>query len=243
MVPKRIGILVPSTNTSVEADFQRLLSDEVTVHSERLPIPDGTMTPGFLDEMNQGLAAKVALLAAAKVDMIAYACTSGSFYRGPRWDEEVRGIVQAAAGVPCVTTSTAVAQAFAALGVGTISVVTPYPEWTNRKLAEYYEGQGMRVLGVQGDARAAAHGHRAINDQDPSQIVEFARRHFDPQAQALFCSCTAWRAVECVDRLEAELGVPVVTSNQATIWAALREIGMLRAARPAGRLFAAAPVA
>ena len=242
MVVQRIGILVPSTNTSVEADFQRLLSDEVTVHSERLSIPDGTMTPEFLDEMNRGLAGKVSLLASAKLDLIAYACTSGSFYRGPQWDAEVRDTVQATAGVPCVTTSTAVMQAFEALGVKRISVVTPYPEWTNQKLAGYYADQGMQVLGVHGDARAAAQGHRAINDQDPSEIVQFARQHLDPQAQALFCSCTAWRAVECVQALEAELGVPVITSNQATIWAALRELDMLHAARPTGRLFAGAAV-
>lgn len=242
MNPQRIGILIPSTNTSVEADFQRVLSGRVTVHSERLAIPDGAMTPEFLDQMNEELAAKVALLASARMDLIAYACTSGSFYRGPAWDEQVREIVDRTAGVPCVTASTAVREAFDALGIRRISVVTPYPQWTNDKLAAYYRSQGIEVVAVHGDPRAAADGHRAVNDQEPAQIEQFAREHFDPRAQALFCSCTAWRALECVPQLEAALDVPVITSNQATIWSALRRLDMLDAARPVGRLFAGAAV-
>lgn len=237
MIPKRIGILIPSTNTSVEADFKWVTSKAVTAHSERLAIPDGTMTPAFLDQMNQDLAAKVASVASASMDLIAYACTSGSFYRGPAWDEQVHDLVQRTAHVPCVTTSTAVMDAFQALDVQRISVITPYPQWTNDKLAAYYGQQGMDVLGVHGDVRAAAQGHRAINDQDPDDIIQFAQDHFDPDAQALFCSCTAWRAAECVTALEAALGVPVITSNQATIWAALRQLDMLHAAQPLGRLF------
>lgn len=239
MVPKRIGVLIPSTNTSVEADFQRLLSDSVTVHSERLFIPDGTMTEAHLDVMNRDLQEKAALLATAKIDVIAYACTSGSFYRGTDWDDEVKETIEQRTGVPCITTSTAVSKAFSALNVTSISVMTPYPEWTNEKLAVYYAAQGLDVKGVHGDVRAAAHGHRAINDQDPAEIIAFAREHFDRDAQALFCSCTAWRSLECVQALEAALNVPVITSNQATIWAALQVIDRLGDARAAGRLFTA----
>lgn len=237
MIPKRIGILIPSTNTSVEADFQRLLSDAVTVHSERLYIPDGTMTEASLDLMNRDLQDKAALLATAKIDVIAYACTSGSFYRGANWDEQVKNTIEQRTGIPCVTTSAAVSKAFQSLNVRSISVMTPYPDWTNQKLAEYYAAQGMDIKGVHGDTRAAANGHRAINDQDPAEIAQFALEHFDGNAQALFCSCTAWRSLECVQTLEAALNVPVVTSNQATIWASLHAIDSLEQATPTGRLF------
>lgn len=238
MSPKRIGILIPSTNTTVEADLQRVLGDAISVHSERLHIPDGTMTAAFLDEMNRGLEEKVKRLAAARADVIAYACTSGSFYRGSTWDDQVSQIVQDNAGVPCVTTSTAVTKAFRALGLHTISVITPYPQWTNDKLADYYRNEGFEIVNVHGDSRAAALGHRAINDQDPAQIEQFGRNHFDRGAQGLFCSCTAWRSLECVENLESTLDVPVVSSNQATIWAALHAIDRVDAATHSGRLFA-----
>lgn len=242
MIPKRIGILVPSTNTSVEADFQRLLSDTVSVHSERLYIPDGTMSEADLDLMNRDLLEKAALLATANLDVIAYACTSGSFYRGADWDEQVRQSIEQRTGIACVTTSTAVSTAFRTLNVQAISVMTPYPDWTNQKLAAYYTAQGLTVIGVHGDARAAANGHRAINDQPPSQIAAFALEHFDAKAQALFCSCTAWQSLACVTTLETALNVPVVTSNQATIWAALHAIDRLDHVTPIGRLFSEQPV-
>ena len=241
MVPKRVGILIPSTNTTVEADFQRLLSEAVTVHSERLYIPDGTMTEEFLDQMNQDLLGKATLLASARVDVIAYACTSGSFYRGAGWDAQVKSLIEQHLDLPCITTSTAVFQAFQALNVDTVSVTTPYPDWTNQKLLEYYTAHGLNVLGVHGDTRAAVNGHRAVNDQEPEQIHQFSRDHFDHGAQVLFCSCTAWRALECAPQLEIEVGVPVVTSNQATIWAALHALDGIAHARPAGRLFTVSP--
>ncbi len=237
MIPQRIGVLVPSTNTAVEADFQRTLPADVTAHSARLYIPDGVMTAAFLDEMNRDLAEKIRLLASAKVDLIVYACTSGSFYRGRAWDEQVRQTVTAVAGVPCVTTSTAVSLAFRALGLQALSVVSPYPAWTNEKLVAYYESEGLRIVSIASDARAAADGHRAVNDQDPEDIAQFARAHFVSDAQGLFCSCTAWRAMACVAALESGLGVPVVTSNQATIWAALRTLGRDDVLANAGELF------
>ena len=242
MIPKRIGILIPSTNTSVEADFQRLLRGGVTVHSERLFIPNGAMTEKSLDQMNHDVAEKAALLATARVDVIAYACTSGSFYRGTDWDEQIKTLIETRTGVRCITTSSAVRLAFNALDIHSVSVMTPYPEWTNDQLATYYAGLGIEISGVHGDTRAAATVHPAINDQEPEQIEQFALDHFDRDSQALFLSCTAWRALECVETLEASLTVPVVTSNQATIWATLALVDSLAEAKPTGQLFSRTPV-
>jgi len=237
MTPKRIGIVVPSTNTSVEADFQRVATEAVSVHSARLFIPDGDLTEAALNQMNDSLDSAVRLLASARVDVIAYACTSGSFYKGPQWDESVMRQVQEIASVPCVTTSSAVAQALQAAKAQRLSVVSPYPEWTNAKLRAYYERAGFVIDSIQGDPRSCANGHRGINDQDPAEIVEFALAHVNENSDALFCSCTAWRAVECVEELERQTGLPVVTSNQATIWAAARAVDALPDMRPVGKLF------
>lgn len=237
MIPKRIGLLIPSTNTAVEADFQRALPDNVTAHSERLFIPGGSMTAEHLDLMNRDLAAKVELLATAQVDVMVYACTSGSFYRGASWDQEVTAIVEQVASVPCITTSNAVTEAFRALSLRSLSVITPYPDWTNERLVEYYQSAGLHITSVTGDPRAARSGHRAVNDQDPQEILRFGLDHCDDAAEALFCSCTAWRAMECVTEMESKLGRPVVTSNQATIWAALRLLDTLPDAPVYGRLF------
>jgi maleate isomerase len=99
-------------------------------------------------------------------------------------------------------------------GARRVSVATPYPDWNNQRLRAYLEAQASRVLNVDGEPRAAAAGNQGINDQSPESVVEFAARAGRPEADALLCSCTAWRSVEAVDALEQRTGKPVVTSNQ-----------------------------
>jgi maleate isomerase len=219
---KRLGILVPATNTAMEADFQRNLKPGVSVHTQRLPIADGDLSATTLDAMNHALKSSVRDLASAHVHAIAYGCTSGSFYRGPGWDEDVLKLIEQIAGVPAIATSPSVVAALRAAGARRLCVVTPYPAELNALLKAYLEKAGFDVLAIAGDERAAARGHRAVNDQDPSEIVEFAVRNWTEEADAMFCSCTAWRSTEAISEIEAATRKPVVTSNQATIWASMQ---------------------
>jgi maleate cis-trans isomerase len=67
-------------------------------------------------------------------------------------------------------------------------------------------------------------------------VVEFASKACRPEADALLCSCTAWRSVEAVAAIEARIGKPAVTSNQSTIWASLRALGVTQPVKGFGRL-------
>jgi maleate cis-trans isomerase len=137
-----------------------------------------------------------------------------------------------------VATTPSVVEALRAVGARRLSVATPYPEWNNQRLRAYLEAQGFEVLNVEGEPRAAGAGNQGINDQSPESVVDFATRACRPDADALLCSCTAWRSVEAVDVLERRTGKPVVTSNQATIWTAMRALGVKETIRGFGRLFA-----
>lgn len=219
---KRLGVLVPATNTAVEADFQRNPVPGISVHSARLTIADGELSAATLDGMNSVLTNAVRDLAAAHVDVIAYGCTSGSFYKGPGWDENVIKLIREIAGVPAVATSPSVVSALRAAGARKLCVVTPYPTVLNARLRVYLENAGFEVAVIAGDERSAAGGHRAVNDQDPAEIAEFAIRNWAADADALFCSCTAWRAMEAIPEIQAATGKPVITSNQATILASMQ---------------------
>jgi len=236
MLRKRIGVMVPSTNTTLEADFQLIAPPTVTIHGQRLWLTNEANGDAAYERMNGEIESGARYLATARVDVVAYGCTTGSFYRGSGWDQEMLAILRAAGGVPAVATSPAVVEALRTFGVRHLSVVTPYPEWNNRRLRPYFEGMGFEVLTVDGEPIAAASGNQGINDQEPEAVVEFATRMCRPQADALLCSCTAWRALEAVDPIEQKLGKPVVTSNQATIWAAFRAIGVDPRIRGYGRL-------
>jgi maleate cis-trans isomerase len=235
-VRKRIGVMVPSTNTTCEADFQRVVPPGVTIHGQRLWMTNEGAGDEAFDRMNAEIETGARYLATAKVDVIVYGCTTGSFFKGPGWDTRMLEMIRREAGVPAVATSPSVVLALRSFGARRISVATPYPEWNNRRLSAYLEAQGFEVLNVEGEPRAAASGNQGINDQDPESVVEFASRVCRPDADAILCSCTAWRSVEAVSAIEARTGKPAVSSNQSTIWTALRALGMTRPITGFGRL-------
>ena len=236
----RIGLLIPSTNTTCEPDFYRVTPPDVTVHTHRLWLTNDDGGARGMDHMNAEVEQGARYLKTASVDTVAYGCTTGSFYKGSGYDDELLEIIRNASGVPAVATAPAVTQALRSLGAERISVATPYPEWINGQLGGYYQSLGFEVLNVEGEPEAAKAGHQGINDQVPESILDFAPLVCRPDADVLFCSCTAWRSFEIVEELERRVGRPVVTSNQATIWATLRQLGRVPKDRAFGTLFSQA---
>jgi maleate isomerase len=241
----RIGLLVPSTNTTCEADFQLVLPRRFTVHGQRLWLTNDAQGDDSMLRMNAEIETGARYLATASVEAISYGCTTGSFFKGPGWDREMVELIEKTARVPAVATSPSVVAALRSFGARRISVATPYPEWNNQRLRAYLEAQGFEVLNLEAEPHAAAAGNQGINDQDPAVIVEFASRACRADADALLCSCTAWRSVEAVEAIEHRVGRPVVTSNQASIWMTLRRLAYEDPIAGFGRLLrslASAPV-
>jgi maleate cis-trans isomerase len=232
----RIGVMVPSTNTTFEADFQLVAPRDVTIHGQRLWLTNDAAGEAGMERMNAEIESGARYLATARVDVIAYGCTTGSFYKGPGWDREMLATIERLAGVPAVAAAPSVVDALRAVGARRLSVATPYPDWNNQRLRAYLEALGFEVLNVDGEPRAAASGNQGINDQDPEDVIAFAASVCRPEADALLCSCTAWRSVEAVDEIEHRVGTPVVTSNQASIWAAFRTAGVTRPIKGFGHL-------
>ena len=113
---KRIGLMVPSTNTTCEADFQMAVPRGITVHGQRLWLTNEGTGDEVFNRMNAEIEAGARYLATAKVDVIVYGCTTGSFFKGPGWDREMCAVIQRAAGVPAVATSPSVVEALRAFG-------------------------------------------------------------------------------------------------------------------------------
>jgi maleate isomerase len=114
-------------------------------------------------------------------------------------------------------------EALKELGTRRVSVVTPYLDSINERMAEFLQGNGFEVVSIAGQQIVP---NIEIGAQTPEAILAFAKENLDPSADAYFLSCTNWRAFEVVEQLEQESGKPVVTSNQATIWAAFRALGL-----------------
>ncbi len=230
---RKIGVMLPSSNATMEFDLQRIVPSWVSVHSARMFLTNNE--DGMLERMNEDMETCARHLGSAAVDVIAYACTAGSLLGGAGFDLALsRHISELSGGIPAVTTSTGVVEALRALGVRKVSVVTPYPDDLNRKVRAFLDNNGFDVLGIAGRGYTL---NLDIGADELEAIVGFAKEHLSRAADGLFLSCTNWRAMEVAERLETEIGKPVVTSNQATIWAAFRTIGLNEPRAGYARLF------
>lgn len=184
------------------------------------------LSVGVEQALTVGSPAEVAELARevgiAEPGVAAYMCTSGSFCRGV---EGERALTQAMldAGFPAaITTSGALVAALEALDATTISVVTPYDEPTTALLTRYLGEVGVSVL-------AANHMGLTGNIWEvPYDVTADLIRgtvRTDPRPDAVFVSCTNLRSFDLIEPLEQELGLPVITANQVSMWCALGHLG------------------
>lgn len=218
----RIGLIVPSANTVNETEFQRTVPDGVTVHSARMIHETASVeNQSTMIDKSLDMAEK---LATAEVDAVVFGCTTGSLVKGAGYAEEVEAqISEAAGGVPAVATAGSINRAFEALDVDSLAVATPYPASLNDREAEYLEESGFDVVEIDGLEIDSA---EAKGDITPEEAYEHGKAVDSPEADCVFISCTNYRTFEVVEALEADLGKPVVTSNQATLWDTLRTVGI-----------------
>lgn len=230
--PPRLGLIALATDLTFERDAARLLPpDEAALHATRIAFENPT-TPERLRATAPRLGEAAALLApGARLRAIAYACTSASVAIGVA--EVAAAIGRGRPGVPVVTPVSAALQAFAALGVGRIALLTPYLARTAEPMAAFFEDAGVSV------ARAVCFGmedDRAMARLDPDGLARAVAALDARGAEAVFVACTALPALGVAARVEAETGRPVVTANGATLWAMRRLAGLDGAPRGFGRL-------
>jgi maleate isomerase len=229
----RVGLVVPSSNTTNEPEFVRALPDGLSLHASRMRLADVDVES--LSAMADDADECASLLASAGVDVVAYGCTTGSLVHGPGYDDEIETRLAETAGVPAVATAASIKRAFEHLGVGSVAVTTPYVEDLNRREAEFLDAAGYDVVAIDGLGLTS---NTDIGAQDPETAAEAARAIDGPDADAVFISCTNYRTFEVIPELERELEKPVVTSNQATLWDALGRLdAAVRATIDLGQLF------
>jgi maleate isomerase len=228
----RLGLLVPSSNTTNEPEFQGVLPEGVSLHTGRLPLED--VTAEDLTEM-AGTAEGVAEgLGHADVDVVAYGCTTGSLVKGHGYAEDLERTISEVTDAPAVATALSVERALAELGATSVAVVTPYIDDLNERERSFLEDAGFEVTAMAGQGIEL---NTEIGALRPEAAYRQAVAAADTDADAVFVSCTNYRTFEAIDRLEADLGMPVVTSNQATLWDALRRVGVDHTEVELGRLF------
>ena len=220
---KRVGLVVLTTDHTTEVEFtQRVASTGVEVFTARVAFANPT-TPENLRAMLPHIeVAAASILPGTPLDVIYYACTSGAVHIGN--EKIIDAVCAAKPDTEVITPTNAAVEAFKALGITKLALLTPYIKETSASLAPYFETEG----GVQ----IARHSYLGLEDDremarlDADTLIRAAIAADSPDAEALFISCTALRAVEIAGAIEQKIGKPVVTSNQAAIWRCAQLLGL-----------------
>ncbi len=235
---RRIGILAPPGNVAMERELPRYLPPGIVTSHNRLSRPTPEVTRESLIAMIASLeqASRDLAMAWPRPEVIIYGCTSGSFVSGPGREDELAARITQYTDIPAYTTSSAVIMALKALGARLVYLVTPYIDEVNAHEIAFLEHRGFKV-----DACAS---FDCLDTRDIAKIAsEQVARLVLAQAatargsDAVFISCTNLLTMDQIDLLERELGVPVVSSNQCSLWVALRHMGVDANATGPGRLF------
>ncbi len=217
----RIGLIVPSSNTVNEPEFQSQLPPGVSLHAARLPLDD--VTADSLASMADTTEECADRLASADVDIIAYGCTTGSLVNGLGYDEEIESRITDHTGIPAVATAAAIKRAFDELGISRLSITTPYIDDLNECEAAFLDAAGYEVIDIDGIGHTE---NLQIGQEHPETAYRLAKKQVTDEADGIFISCTNFRTFEIIESLEADTGKPVVTSNQATLWNIYTTLGI-----------------
>nr|WP_280845395.1 aspartate/glutamate racemase family protein [Neoroseomonas nitratireducens] len=224
--------MVPSGNQVCEAELHAMMPPGVAAHVTRLELR-GSSEPELL-RMIDGLEAAARLLADARPALIAFHCTAVSTF-APEMAGGITARIGAATGLPATGTAEAILAALAALRARRVLLVTPYIAPVHEREVAFLAAHGIETVG---GAMMGVNTNAEMALIPPERIATAVRDAATGGAEACFVSCTAIRSAPLIAALEAELGLPVITSNQVMAWHALRRCGIADAVPGFGRLMA-----
>jgi maleate isomerase len=251
MTQRRIGLIVPSSNTTIETEVPALLArqtqasgDTFTFHSSRAVLHN--VDAESLDRMVGQLDRCVRELTDAHVDALVYACLVALMARGPDAhvgaEEQISEIASSVGAKPAISSSAgALVRALETLGVGKVAILTPYMPPLTAQVVTYLEAAGFPVtdsmsLGVSNNVEVAR--------LDPMRLPALAAQMDLSNADALIISaCVQMPSLPAIAIAEQQLGLPVLSAATATVHDLLTRLGITPDIAEAGSLLAGQGVA
>ena len=173
-------------------------------------------------ETNQDLPRATASLSELRLDVVAFAHTAGSMMGALEYNAGLVDMMEQKLGCPAVTTAAAVVDGLKTLNSRRFALLTPYPEeMTDREVGFLEEAvPGLKVVSRRSMGIASG-----SDIGDMATIVAYREARRDTrQADAVFLSGNNWRTIEVIQEMEQDLGLPVLTANQITLWAVLKKL-------------------
>jgi len=214
----KIGLLVPSSNTIMEADFYRGLPSGATLHTARMYLSDTTVE-GESAMLNDHFPIALRDLVTAKPNVIVFGCTSAGALQGNKNDALMCKRIEQEGSCKCISVIQSVSKAVLYHNIKKLAVITPYVEELNNRIKFSLEDEGINVVKIWG---LGIDDNYSIADVDPERIYDFACQSVKQvAADGLVISCTNFRAMEARNDIEKTLQIPIITSNQAALEATI----------------------
>jgi maleate cis-trans isomerase len=234
----RIGVLLPPGNPTVEPELYRMVPDGVSLHFARIEAPAAGGPAGGAAGMEErtrayreGLVGPAQALAQVRPTVVVLAHTASSYAVGFGQEQPLIDRIASLCGVPALLAAQAALAALRHFGVKRLALGTPYPDSISRQAKAYWEAAGFQVVGYH---RLPDVTDIYAESEERAQLL--GRRADAPEAEAVLLSGTGLPTVAMLETLERDLGKPVISSNQACLWRALRLAGVGAAVPGFGRL-------
>lgn len=202
------------------------------MHFSRMPIHATTSVESVV-EMNKSEHVPIMALADCRPEVIMYGCTASTLIKGRQYDLELMDRFSRATGIAFYTATEAILRALEKLGIGKLCLSSPYTQEIEEQEIAFFTECGLTVAGTSSLNIKDLHEIGRV----PADIIyKSALESWTPGSDGLLISCLAYNSHWVAQALEDQLGVPVVTSTTATLWAALRAAGNHAAVKGYGRI-------
>lgn len=230
----RLAVLVPMSNLVMEPELYKMAPESITLHFARIhstpalsPSPErrAVEIKGALDAMGEDAlrVAKEFSIRRDEIKVLALGCTSGSFHRGIEHERNLVRSMEEASGIPSITTSGAVVKALQELKLKRLCLISPYAPYSHERAIDFLVANGFEILASKGLGLPNLE-HSKLPPEAAHDLAITTCQGIN--CDGVFSSCTAFRTVEILEEVEKEIGRPMVSANQATMWLMLKKAGI-----------------
>ncbi|GAB3302333.1 MULTISPECIES: arylmalonate decarboxylase [Pseudoclavibacter] len=224
----KIGVIVPSTNTVVEHDVNKLAPHGITFHCGRMYVEQQAMGDhatfmGLQTQIRGSMSVALRDVMTAQPDLMMMGMSAPTFSGGVAGNEAFqKEVSDQIGGMPVTTGASACRAALEALDVKKISVFSPYQPVADEWVDQYFTEAGFDVVKVTGLRCPTA---TSIASVTPRDLVKVLEEIDTPETEAIVQVGTNLSFIRMADEAETWLGKPVVAINTATVWHTLRQAG------------------